>query len=146
MRDEDGWKNDPQQRYDRLYGRKKWCPHGLANHQRCRDCIREHPYSCETQAKKKTASQSKPSQSKPPQSKPPYPETPDTSQGSATPPRVRREVPRGKWGDLHSATNLKDLKKSYKSLAKTYHPDKGGSTEEFQDLLWMYERLSQKFE
>lgn len=126
----DDWRNDPKQRYERLYGRKKYCPHGLRNYQRCRDCERDHPYSMFSQNAEKT--------------RPTNPfdiPSPDTSQRSARDTTDKRGVSQTKWGDLHSAKNVKDLKKSYKSLAKKYHPDKGGTDEEFQDLQWMYERL-----
>jgi len=124
----DDWRSDPQQRYERLYGRKKHCPHGLHNYQRCRDCERDHPFSMFSQKKEKPTN---------PFNIP----SPDSSQRSEGDTTQKRGVSQTKWGNLHSATNVKDLKKSYKSLAKKYHPDKGGTDEEFQDLHWMYERL-----
>lgn len=129
---DDDWRSDPQQRYERLYGRKKYCPHGLRNYQCCRDCERDHPYSLFSQ-----------NEGGQPRSSPnpfdiPSPDASQRSEGHTT---DKREVPQTKWGNLHTATNLKDLKKSYNSLAKKYHPDKGGTDEEFQELHWMYERL-----
>jgi len=128
---DDDWRSDPQQRYDRLYGRKKYCPHGLRNYQCCRDCERDHPFSMFSQ------NGGQPRSSPDPFDIP----SPDASQRSEGHTTDKREVSQTKWGNLHTATNLKDLKKSYKSLAKKYHPDKGGTDEEFQDLQWMYERL-----
>jgi len=45
----------------------------------------------------------------------------------------------GKLFDTSTINNLDDLKRQYYQLAKQYHPDSGGSTQQFQDLQKVYE-------
>jgi molecular chaperone DnaJ len=44
--------------------------------------------------------------------------------------------------NLNKNSSLEEIKISYKQLAKQYHPDKGGSTEKFQEIQIAYETLS----
>jgi len=44
--------------------------------------------------------------------------------------------------NLNKNSSLEEIKISYKQLAKQYHPDKGGTTEKFQEIQIAYETLS----
>lgn len=44
--------------------------------------------------------------------------------------------------ELQNGFNAFELKQEFKNLAKTYHPDKGGKTSDFQNILKEYQFLS----
>ena len=46
--------------------------------------------------------------------------------------------------DLKEASNIEELKRVYKKLAKKYHPDLGGSEEDFKKLNSFYQELLSK--